>query len=210
MSDTFLEETKLFSVNKPVLIATEEVSRLNSEGSSTNYEPLQTINEARVAMSGLSPNESGIVLGSGDNTLDWKNKSWKTCDIDTKFNTDFNVDANDIADYVQPSSQDFVLAECIRFDKLSQNGVSPSRLLNQANKILKTGGILIIETANFEGLDNAKTPKKDSYIQLMASHGFNAVVEVFPYDDIGGGVLDQKVIYYGKKVLDGYSKMPQT
>lgn len=209
MTDLLLEESKLLSVNKPVLISDDTVSRLNLEGSSTNYEPLQTVNRGHKAREGLSPNETGIVVGSGENTSDWKEKGWRTCDFNPKFNSDLNVDANDLENYVPEKSQDFILAECVTFDKLSQKGVSPSRLLNQANKLLKTGGILIVETANFEGLDDAGVPKRNKYLDLMARHGFNAVAEVFQYDEIGDGILDQKIIYYGKKVVDGHIKTPK-
>lgn len=204
---TSVDSEKWNMVNKPVLMSESTFHRLTNEGGSTNWWALQLVTEGKnIVDNKLSDDQSGIVLGSGDNTQEWKTKGWFTCDINPKFNPDIVVDANDLDERVVPNSQDCLFAECLRFDSLSRNGVSPSRLLNQANKLLREGGILVIETANFEGIENTNVPKRDRYLSLMAKHGFNAVAEVFPYYDMGGGKLDQKVIYYGKKVVDGYNK----
>jgi len=95
MSDTYTEAPSQV-VNKPVLMADDTIARLNSEGSSTNYEPLQTINKSKDAMGGLQTGQVGIVIGSGDNTESWKQKGWRTCDVDPKFNSDYTIDANDL------------------------------------------------------------------------------------------------------------------
>jgi hypothetical protein len=105
---------------------------------------------------------------------------------------------------MMPRTQDFVMAECLTFDEKGKDGVTPARLLDQANKVLKVGGILVIETANTENSPTAQTPNRVDFADLMTSHGFETVVEVDTYAAVGNDVKQQWVRYFGKKAVEGY------
>lgn len=85
---------KTSEVKPPVFIDTQAVKRLNKEGWREHWEPLKIIDEAREATYHLPDDKIGIVLGSGENTPEWKQKGWKTLDIDSSIGADFTVDAN--------------------------------------------------------------------------------------------------------------------
>lgn len=162
----------------------------------SQWEPLETISRLRLAMEQMPDGKTGIVLGSGKNTLKWKKRGWLTLDIDPVYQSDFVLDANNLEALFQ-NQFDFVLAENITFHPLGINGVSPVRLLDQADKTLKIGGELIIKSAHLENISSS-LPNRYQYSQLMYSHGFKTVVE------ISGTPTDRQskqiVTYYGKKM----------
>lgn len=101
---------------QPLTIGESAVRRFNLQGLRENYPPLNIIDTARIAMSRMPDGKAGIVLGSGPNTTDWRQRGWQTLDIDPLAGADYLIDANRLEEVVHPGSQDFVLAERILFD----------------------------------------------------------------------------------------------
>ena len=191
-------------VGPPILISDEAVARLNREGLRYTWEPLRVVDEAREAMFRMPDGKSGVVLGSGPNTAEWKGRGWKTLDIDSGAGADFTVDGNLMETVVPAKSQDFLLAECVTMDEGGLNGVGWGRLLNQANAVLKDGGTISVVTAAFEGNSETTLPPRDWYGEVMAQHGFEAIVEVHKIEAYAPGKTAQKVIYHGQKVAEGF------
>lgn len=205
MDTDTLEVTSHKPVPKPALMGTPAISRLNREGLRTTYEPLNIVDEAREVLARMPESKSGIVLGSGPNTESWKQKGWKTLDINPASKADYTTDANKLETVISPNSQDFLHAEFIRFDPKGVEGVGPGRLLQQANKALKDGGIIIVETAHQEGMPTT-LPDRQDFIKKMADHGFQAVAELHEIKHPGNGASEQKVVYYGRKLAEGYQE----
>lgn len=198
------------SISKPTLMAEDTIRRLNSEGFRERFEPLKIVDEAREVLERMPEGKSGIVLGSGPNTKSWKTKGWKTLDIDPSSNADFIVDANQLETLVTPASQDFLMTEFITFDPKGENGVGRGRLLQQANKALKEGATLVVRTAHQEGMATYLPDRRD-FVHQMTDYGFQTVVELHQIIDSGGNIKEQEVVYYGKKVAEGYvQNRPQT
>jgi SAM-dependent methyltransferase len=195
-------------VPEPVNLGADTIWRLNSEGMRGEYEPLTIVDECRDAMRKMPEGHKGIVLGSGDNSSEWRHRGWKTLDIDPMVHADFTADANHLENVLKPASMDYICAEAIRMDPNGIIGVSPARLLHQANMALKPGGKLIIVTANYGGYTEVTLPEKDKYARLMQRHGFQGVIEVHPRNYHQGDLekFDQKVVYYGVKKRTGYIK----
>ncbi len=192
----------------PIDISADTIFRLNASGMREQYEPLKIIDECRDAMREMPKTKIGLVLGTGDNTQEWRHKGWVTLDIDPSFSADFTLDANELLTEIPPESLDYICAEAIRMDPNGTNGVSPSRLLHQANAALKPGGKLIVITANVMGYDETTLPEKSEYAHLLQRHGFQGVIELHPRNFHEGSTnhFDQKVIYYGVKKRSGYSR----
>ena len=191
-------------VKTPVLISPEAVKRLNGEGVRYGWEPLRIVDEGRIAIARMPEGKSGIVIGSGPNTPEWKTRGWRTLDIDPQAGADMTLDANQLETMVPADSQDFLLSEYLTFDQLGKEGVTPARLLQQANRILKIGGELIIESVSFENLPESTIPNRLEFAELMAKHGYDTVVEVGEYYHFGEDKKEQRVVYYGKKVASGF------
>lgn len=143
----------------------------------------------------------GIVLGSGGNTEVWKKKGWKTLDIKPENKADYVADANKMEKAVAPASQDFLFAEYISFDPTGKKGVIANKLIEQSNKVLRSGGILIIQTGHHEGYPwSDPLPNKTDFSNLMANNGFQTVLEQDKVEVWAGTVRQQSVVYYGKKL----------
>ncbi len=167
---------------------------------------LQIVDEDREVMVHMPEGKRGIVIGSGENSESWRQRGWTTLDIDPSVGADIIADANHLETVIFPRTQDYIYAEYIRFSREGVDGVHAARLLQQANKVLKNGGHLIIETANFENVPEATLPQRDKFGALMIKHGFEAIVEVDTYTPIKDDQSYQLVIYHGKKVADGFSE----
>ncbi len=195
------------SVPPPEVIGENAVGRLNLLGEREIYPPLDIIGRARIALSKMPEGKAGIVLGSGPNTADWKRRGWKTLDIDPSVGADYTANANETEKHVALSSQDFIFVETIVFDRRGRKGVGPGRLLQQANAVLRPGGILVIKSAHAEGAPNRQVPDRHWYAGQLQKHGFQAVVEVHDInEDPAEQYLDQRVVYYGVKVAEGFSE----
>lgn len=195
------------SIPAPEIIGENAVRRLNLVGARERYAPLDIIDRARVALAKMPEGKTGIVLGSGPNTADWRNRGWKTLDIDPTVGADYTANANQTEKHIAPSSQDFILAETIVFDRRGRKGVGPGRLLQQANLALRPGGMLVIESAHVEGSPIRQVPDKQWYAQQMRKHGFRTVVELHDRNELPSEqFLDQRVFYYGVKVAEGFSE----
>jgi predicted SAM-dependent methyltransferase len=135
-------------------------------------------------------------------------KGWTTLDIDPNVEPDITIDANLMEEEVPRDSIDYIYAEAITMDPEGMKGVTPARLLQQCNKALKLGGMLIIETANFENYPETTIPGKQTFLTLLQNHGFHGVAELHPMIKHGNtSERSQKVIYYGKKKRAGYKKI---
>lgn len=181
------------------------IERLDNKGMSKEWRPLAIVKEGLVALDHLPEGESGIVIGPGRNTQKWDAKGWTTLDIDPEGDPDIVMDAQHLTEAVDPGSQDYIFAECLSFDPRGNEGVVPARLLQQANIALKMGGQIIIETANFSHTSYGSTiPNKDQFIELLVQHGFEPVVEVHTLHNPRTKEEQQMVVYYGKKIADGW------
>ncbi len=136
------------SVQPPRHVSISTISELNRAGERENYPWLNTVDEMRIVLFEMPQGKAGVVLGSGSKSEEWKNRGWYTLDNDPNSGADAIYDANEIAQIIKPDSLDYLYSECITMDTLGIRGVSPARLLNQANIVLKDGGILAIKTAN--------------------------------------------------------------
>lgn len=206
MSEVSVNTEGTSQVKPAVLISPEAIQRLNSEGMRYEWEPLRIVDEGRVAMARMPEGQVGIVIGSGDNTTKWRARGWDTLDIDPTVKADMTIDANELETAITPGSQDYLLAECVTFKPLGEKGVSPARLLQQANKGLKIGGILMVETASFENHPKITIPNRFHFPGLMVAHGFDVVIEVDTCYHSEEDQRQQRVVYYGKKVAEGFDK----
>jgi len=192
-------------VPEPMEIGSATISRLNSQGERKKMKQLDIIDSCREALNQMPDGKTGVVLGSGQNTEGWKQRGWKTLDIDPADNPDIVYDANHMDQVVAPESLDFIFAEAVRMDVKGREGVSPARLLQQANETLKMGGKIIIKTAHFENI-KSELPIRQEYVKLLQAHGFHGVAELGPiiWIDKEQGKYNQQVIYYGEKQQQGF------
>jgi len=180
------------------------IQGLNERGFRETYEPLDIVLTAREAMVHLPYGERGIALGTGPNTESWKQRGWETLDINPNAGADYTQDANYLTETIAPGSMDYVVAECITFDKKSVKGVGRGRLLAQANMALKPGGMVAIVTAYKPYKEGIGLPDKDTYLRQMQEHGFQAVAEMHTIRSLDKPNQQQRVIYYGRKMAQGH------
>jgi len=190
------------NINPPILIGDTTIDRFNKE-KKLNWEPLNIINDSRLVLQKMPNGKTGIVLGAGPNTKFWKEKGWKTLDIDPKFESDIIQDVNYLENKVAQGSQDYLYAECIKLDSDWTKGANPVKLLEQANKALKINGTLIIETANLEGSQTTTIPSRKSFAEMVATYGFDTVVEISDTNPKNLKYREQQAIYYARKVREG-------
>lgn len=190
-------------VKPPILISDTTITRHLHEGWRYKSRIFQTIAEARAALGQMPEGKQGIVLGSGSNTLEWKAKGWQTLDIDPYWKSDFILDANRLESVVEPGSQDYIYAEHLNLDRKGVRGVGWGRLLQQANLILKEGGILFIRTGTFENSPISQLPPRDQFAQSMAQHGFSTITELHLITEYQG-ITHQDLVYYGRKMAEGF------
>lgn len=164
----------------------------------------QTVYKMRSAMEQMPQGKKGIVVASGGNTEYWKSKGWKTLDINPDDHADYVADANHMNKVIDVESQDFLLAECPTLEPNGMGGIGWGRLLHQANEVLKTGGIMSIKTAAFEGASETTLPPVDWFSETMTQHGFNVTVETEPVHEYSPGKTAQRIIYHGQKVANGF------
>jgi hypothetical protein len=185
----------------PVLISKSMLSWSRLREGIRKSESWKIIDGAKKALSRMPDGKKGIVLGSGGNTELWKKKGWKTLDIKSKSKADFVADANNLEKAIAPGSRDFLLAEYISFDLTGKKGVIAKNLIEQSNKVLKIGGILIIETGHHEGWPwPDPLPNKTDFANLMTNNGFQTVLELDKIEVWAETVRQQEVVYYGKKL----------
>src|SRR5688572_8972974 len=165
-------------------------------------ESLEIVIDAKKALLNLPEANKGIVLGSGGNTKKWRQKGWKTLDIKPKSKADYIADANYLEKVIAPASQDFLYAEFISFDPTGKEGVIAKKLIEQSSKALKIGGILVIATGHHEGWPwPDPLPKKTKFAKLMMNSGFQTVLELYKVEIWAGKIRQQRVIYFGKKLI---------
>lgn len=194
-------------IPEPITIGESAIRRLNLRGMHREYPPLEIIDRAREATARMPDGKTGVVLGSGPNTTEWKQRGWQTLDIDSRVGADFTIDANRLEEVLPPNSQDFVLAEAITFDQRGRKGVGRGRLLREANIVLKPGGTLIIRSAHIEGRPTAQIPDRHWFADQLRKHGFQAITEVHDIHRLSEeNYQDQEVLYYGVKLAEGFSE----
>lgn len=193
-------------VPEPTIISSGAISRLNLQGRREEFVPLSIVDECRGALAKMPEGKTGIVIGSGPKTDFWRSRGWRTLDINPETGADIIHDANRASEIVPDGSLDFVYAEAVTMDPRGLTGVSPARLLHQANKALRIGGKLIVETAHFENNPRTTLPDRNIYIKLLQSHGFHGVAELdeIKYTSEDRSKLHQKVVYYGEKMRNGF------
>ncbi len=164
-------------------------------------------------MVSLLDNQTGIVLGSGQNTNKWCQKGWKTIDISPKIKPNYTGDVNHLAKIVGDKKFDFVLSENITLNPeagyivKNVNGylepsVGHENLIIQASLVLKKNGKLIINTADF-GDKSVSLPKSEIFSNILTKHGFNHVMEIPRLDDFLNTSKREKgisVIWYAEKL----------
>ena len=189
------------AIPAPVLIGKSVLSWSRAREWFRKSESWEIIVDSQKALSKMPDGKKGIVLGSGGNTELWKKKGWNTLDIKPENKSDYVADANKMTKVVAPASQDFLFAEHISFDPTGKKGVIAQKLIEQSNKVLKIGGILIIQTGHHEGWPwPDPLPNKTDFSNLMAKSGFQTVLELDKVEVWAGTVRQQSVIYYGKKL----------
>lgn len=211
MSDDLATEiTPTPTVKSPEIVSKYAIDRLRE-----TWEPVKTIDDAHNALERMPLGKKGVVVGAGPKSSEWKAKGWDTLDLDPKYpdltyvaNANHMVkDSEDSPNPLDKESQDYIYAENLRFDPEGKKGAGRGRLLQQSNQALKTGGVLIVESANIKGHPLSTLPEREWYAQEMANHGFNTVVVLdFIREDETpfGAVHAQKVYYIGEKVANGY------
>ncbi len=175
------------------------------------YRPdwLKMIIEARSALNKVDDNRAGLVVGSGDNSTMWKQRGWRTLDIDRNSGADIVADANKMDTVIMPGSLDYIYSENIRFDPQAKKGVGWGKILEQSNRALKKGGILVVCTAHKENKPTATVPDRKKFSKWMARNGFDTVTEVHriittPNPNGGPDIKQQRVVYYGRKLAEGF------
>jgi curved DNA-binding protein CbpA/SAM-dependent methyltransferase len=189
---------------KKEYVESVDLNEKNSKGEKENVSPEMI---AKEALNKMPVDKQGIVLGVGGNTENWKEKGWKTLDIDPTTGADFVIDTNYLEKVVPPASQDFLYSEYIKFDPQGWEGAAPARLLQEANKVLKMNGEFVIKSAIFENVPNVTTPEKETFLKLLKDHGFEVVTEVGEPHKYGENKSEQEITYYAKKTGEGYDPM---
>ncbi len=207
-SETNLSRRENVKIKPPVEVAPDAVMRLARLPQPEQPEWLQTVLEARTVLERMPAGKDGVVVGSGGNSQMWKDRGWRTLDIDERTGADIIIDANRMSSVIMPRSEDYVFAEAIKFDPKAEEGVGYGTLLLEANTVLKNGGILIIESAHKENKPSSTLPDRHKFVKWMARTGFDTVAElhqILTVKNPNGGpdIKSQKVIYYGRKVAEG-------
>jgi predicted SAM-dependent methyltransferase len=160
------------------------------------------------ALEKIPENSTGIVLGAGRNTEEWREKGWKTLDIDSKHGADFVGDANRLSEIIPKNSLDFVFAEAIPSVSMRENhpGVNEKTLVAESAQVLKPGGYLIIKAPANEGGDLVKGIKVQDYIEILEENNFHGIAEqseVLSFKTMGESGEEsgsyRSVMYYAKK-----------
>lgn len=183
-------------------ITETDAQRIESRPDWAEWGPYQKKQKFAIAEVQMPAGESGLVIGSGPHTQEWKKRGWLTLDIEPTDNPDFIQDANTMSTVVHISSQDYVLAEFIRFDNEGIEGISPDNLIKQSHNILKPGGILVVKTGNILGLISSTLPKKPDLSRLLLDGGFNVLTVTEPYrriDQPDATIFEQQLVYYAQK-----------
>jgi len=162
----------------PLTIFDDAIARFNREGlrGVAGYEFLESVGSVREALNRMPQRKRGIVLGSGQNSEDWRRRGWNALDINPTAGADFTVDVNNMSEVVPAGSQDFLYAEHLRFHPGGNERAGWGRLPQQANLALKEGGLLTVRTANIEGESDATVPPREYFTNTLAEHGFDVVV----------------------------------
>lgn len=196
-------------IRPPALVPDSLASELDKKG--LRWEPTDIIMENRKAMYVLPPGKKGVVVGSGKNSFYWKSRGWKTLDIDPNSKADTIADVKNLEHFFIPKSQDYICVEYIPFSSEKNTLYStadPEVFLQQANKVLKSGGELIIKSAHFEKPSHAGNPNMTVFPDMLAMHGFEVVVEMGTethMDPELGRYFE--ITYHAKKITEGVDPM---
>ncbi|MFT4551427.1 MAG: hypothetical protein ACI9S8_000037 [Chlamydiales bacterium] len=96
-------------------------------------------------------NKTGVVIGVGNKQAQWADKGWETLDIDSTYNPTFVMSADNMVE-IKDETKDVLLAEHLRISRFVDGkqlpGANPQQFIEEAHRILKTGGQLIIKTVD--------------------------------------------------------------
>jgi len=143
---------------------------------------------------------TGLVVGAGNKTPKWQQKGWQTADIDSSHGSDHIIDAG-LSLAQGKETFDFILAERLA-GMGSIPGVNFHSFVNQAQEVLKPGGVLIIDTINHSQKDQA-IPNLQEMGHLLEESGFEFTAElgsIYPERNTRADEpFQQRIIYYAQK-----------
>jgi hypothetical protein len=64
----------LQTIPEPTEMGIQTIRRLNAKGMRSEFEPLGIVDQCKEALHKIPPGENGLVLGSGENTRQWKQR----------------------------------------------------------------------------------------------------------------------------------------
>src|SRR3989344_8729422 len=198
------------------VLTKSEDSTLNSEGARFSDKDISLIDECKDALERMDVNKKGLVLGAGQNTPHWMAKGWETLDLLPEYNTTFIADANNLSNAVGDNKYDFVLAERLTLNPVAgdptlvrgpsgdyfEPALGHNNLLAEANRILNTGGRLIIQTIDNAGMQ-VGVPVAEQFTPFFETYGFKPVLVVsedFRIPEVRKKGVE--VTWYAEKVHD--------
>lgn len=190
-------------------IADETKRRLLGEGGLSKYPWLEPVAKGDMYLSrGIdrAVGESGLVLGSGDNSVRWNEQGWTTIDIDPNAKATWRMDVNQLRKYIAPNSQDAIVTECLTFGNSPDEGVVVPTLVTNAFGMLKPSGVFIIQTANLpdDPRDRISIPRKREFIAGLVRTGFHVIAKPGVYEEFDAfgnpaTYREQPITYYAQK-----------
>lgn len=198
-------------LDNPVM-SSHAIKTLNRMGAKEGDERLKLIDDCRVAIAKMPQGKRGICVGSGDLTDIWRQRGWETLDLAKEYEPTYAVDANSMIKHLGSDKYDYVYVENISMSNLGgRDGVIRNRLIRQVNAILKKGGKLILQTADFGPLERNCTPLPiaEYFLPFLIKSGFKPYLEVADktiFQDSSKRSLGERVVYYAEKISDNFDR----
>lgn len=198
-------------------LARKTYEQLLALGAAEVNERFDNIRAAEAAMQQMPNGLNGIVLGSGENTADWRKRGWDTMDLQAEYQADLTGHAEALSsiDATHKGQRDYVLAENISFEPAGIEGIDTKALIRAMNQALKTGGIGVIRTVDVIGgrdKEHNTIPGHLEFIALLQQQGFDvvSVVEEPEPNTLNNGddSITRVITYYGEKKAESTYKEP--
>lgn len=196
-------------IGENLALSNDHIAKMNKKGSFDSRVSL--INECREAVYQIPQGKRGLCVGSGWNTKSWKERGWDTLDIDPLVQAKFTANANRMVGVTGIKAYDYIYVEGITMNINEKEGITRGRLLQQANVALKTGGKLMIETADFGKNEKGSIlPVAEDFLPLLVKHGFKAYIVINKPNDFNDSMVRTTdgiyVTYYAEKIADGFDE----